>query len=558
MDTWHASVFALVPKSRVEEEFVFVRDQKESGSPSKGQKRKLPGGGVSSERAVEFSGVAQKLGLLSNSSAVNVGSHSSIVRFASAAEVLQEVGLGIDPPRERVVVVHESHKDGAGAHHWYALKAESPISSRLLQRKENELRQKEIDFLAADIAERRTALQEEINAIKKEIDAIRAGWPLEPGEEIAEAEWFSRDDMLARARSGEFFSNHAVAILWKLSGARDAAIAAIKRGKAEVGDFSLLSDEETDKAWEKIHVAVEEDSTVANVFSEMPFKRGIIDYFVDDDGCLIICHYPECEICQHSPADEGVVETPAPALITRLPDGQTKIHFPPRSANVSGNGRAVAPVGGRFTFNPVSAVAVSRPSRPPKPKPVSPADAMVSGEVEVMLLSSDRFEDRILLQRDFTTLDINNRERYPHAVAPHLISVETPTTVAAFVETLDAKTLDRKGFVPAAIAAERHITLSRESGAATLIAVSGKTPPTYLGDMPLVSFSVNEPPPPGFIVGFAHAKTIADALAEFRRVHGLEVHNEWFRLPKEIERKAKVRDAEARSRFENLAMTTSA
>lgn len=545
METSHASVFVLVPKTAGGESFSFVRDVKRERVQ---ELRKLPGGGVEEERAVDFAEKAADLGIRS----VKITSSEIVVRVSGSAEVYEEIGLCIEPPRRRLVEVHERNKEGDGAHHWFALLALPPVSSRLLRRKESEKAEMERAWLAAG-EERRIVLRQEIHRVESEIDAVRAEWPLENGEEIAESGWLSREDMFASVKRGEFFMNHAQANRWYLSGGWDAARRAIECGKSEVGDFSRLSEEETDKAWEKIFDAAEDDPAVKSVLAEMPFKRGMIDKYICGDGCLIICYDQECEVCEHSDetvdAALGVPAPVEPASPPRAAD-QARTFFPLGIS--SGNGRVPG-----FTFKFGSGSVTKNPSaRPPKPQPVSPADAMVSGEVEVMLLWSDRFEDRILLARDFR---VSDPDRYQNVVKPHMVKCDGSVSISSFLESLNAKALDPKSkdYVPVASIAERHVTLSREGGAVVLLAVGAKTRLLRLGlgggreYVNLVSFSVNGPPPSGFIVGFMQAQTIADALARFRSTHGLEVHPEWIRLPKEIQRKERERDAEARRTFES-------
>ena len=323
------SVFVLVPRTAEEKEFVVVIDKDKivqtNGVEDRIRGKKLPGGGASNDRAIPSS---------------------------AQAEIFEETGLNIDPPTRKIAEVHKADKDGH-SHHWLAMLAMPPVSSI-------RLRQKREEFTFAH-GEARVAIECEIEEIQRE-------WPLEPGDEIAEARWETTGDILNDAAEHRFFNNHRTAFKWYLSGHSNSALA------------DILLD------------------------------RRIISYFVEDDGCLVLCYDPSCEVCERDEEEVSVVSVSSPK---EEDDGDI---FSRRIKSIQ-----------------ISRIAYGAPLREVRPPAISPEEQKLSGKVELMFVSADRFEERIWLMRDpakgFKGNDVLCKVEHINVVTPHVVVLDKPLTV---------------------------------------------------------------------------------------------------------------------------------
>lgn len=243
-----------------------------------------------------------------------------------------------------------------------------------------------------------------------------------------------------------------------------------------------------------------------SVLDEILRDRRVISWFVDDVGCLVLCYDPECEVCDRDDEPAEPKETMESFLAKEEPK---------RSLLLSG-------------------VAV----REVRLKATPPYEQRVAGEVEVMFVESNRFDDRLWLLRDFgayrSSVTPGEPTLYHNAVVPCTVKLQSPVTVVKLAEMFGVEV-------------ERQATVAGDGGALCLLAIGSKRPahPVY-GESAFVPLDLNGAPPDDLIVGLVQAKRINEILDKFNRAHPSHkvwMHNGWIRLPKEVESKMRSRKA---------------
>lgn len=379
---------------------------------------------------------------------------------SAQAEVFEETHLVINPPARKVLEVHKTDKDGH-PHHWVAVKSLPAVSCDLLARKQAEL--------SYAHGEAREALEHEIKNIQSE-------WPLEPGEEIAEVRWETTDGILQSSAEHKFFRDHRVAFKWYLSGRSQQAL-----------DDILLD-------------------------------TRVISYFVEDDGCLVLCYDPACAVCERD-------EEEVPAVKAFASKEETMEAYFPEAKS----GRP-------------SRLSYGEPFREVRPLAVSPNAQKISGRVELMFVSSDRFEERIWLLRDpqrgFRRDNVTFETRGTNTVTPHVIALNEPSTVAEVAERFGLK-------------AERQVSVVK-SGVTAVFIVCGRMP----APKGYISFSLNDAPPLDLKVSIDQVKTILGAVERFNHIHSpktLWMHDGWRGLIGRIKSEESLKRQAARERGQSFA-----
>lgn len=372
---------------------------------------------------------------------------------SAQAEVFEETHLVINPPTQKVLEVHKADRDGH-PHHWVAVKSLPAVSCDLLAQKQAEL--------SYTHGEARQVLLQEIAAIQRD-------WPLEPGDEIAEEHWQTTDEILKDAAEHRFFRDHRVAFKWYLSGRANSAL------------------------------------------EDIILDSRIISYFVDEDGCLVLCYDPACEVCER---DEEV------AAVAAAPKEETmETYFPKETLTAS------------------SRRSYGEPLREARPPVVLPEAQKLSGKVELMVISADRFADKILLMRDpvrgFRTNPVTAETTATNTVIPHLVTLSESTSVAELAERFGLK-------------AERQVSI-RKSVLTSVLIVCGEVPALE----GCISFVLNDAPPMDLKIGIDQVKTILEAVERFNHAHAPQtiwMHDGWRGLIGRIKFEASLKHQAARER----------
>mgnify|MGYP001558343458 CR=1 FL=1 len=252
--------------------------------------------------------------------------------------------------------------------------------------------------------------------------------------------------------------------------------------------------------------------------------RRIISWFADEDGCLVLCYDPDCGICDRP--EEPKAAAPEETMEAYLPKGELK-----KSSLLMDN----APV------------------REIRPKVTEPGEQTLSGAVEVMLVTADRFDETLWLAVDYSLRsreagrDFDLRREYKHAVSPHVVELKEPTTATELAKTFG-------------MAVERQSTLHKPGRMVvllfgTLLNKDAKGRP--IGPTGFIAFSLNGTLPSDIHIGFEQAKLIPEVVERFNRCHApntLWMHDNWGHLAREIKYKGILKkESERESRERHYA-----
>ena len=112
----------------------------------------------------------------------------------------------------------------------------------------------------------------------------------------------------------------------------------------------------------------------------------------------------------------------------------------------------------------ISRIAYGAPLREVRPPAISPEEQKLSGKVELMFVSADRFEERIWLMRDpakgFKGNDVLCKVEHINVVTPHVVVLDKPLTVTELAARFGLK-------------AERQVSIAK-SGVTAVLIVCGK------------------------------------------------------------------------------------